>query len=64
MESRYAPREVEKVVAATFTYAPRQLRWLADTSKATGMSKAQVLRRAIDAAIRGEVATFEKTEAA
>lgn len=64
MDQRYAPREIEKVVAATFTFAPRQLRWLADTSKATGKSKAQILRTVIDAAIRGEVAKVEDEVAA
>ena len=64
MDIRYAPREIEKVVAATFTFAPRQLRWLADTSKATGLSKAQILRRCMDAAIRREVANFDEERAA
>lgn len=64
MDTKYAPREVEKVVAATFTFAPRQLRWIADMSKRTGLSKAQILRLAIDAAIRGETAVYDETEAA
>ncbi len=56
MNITYAPQEKEKVVMGTFTFAPRQLRWLRDMNEATGYSKAHILRTVIDAAIRGEVA--------
>mgnify|MGYP002738667568 CR=1 FL=1 len=64
METRYAPREIEKVVAKMFTFAPRQLRWLEDMSAKTGLSRSQILRIAIDAAIRGEIADVESERAA
>ncbi len=56
MKFTYAPQEKEKVVMGTFTFAPRQLRWLRDVSESTGLSKGSILRTVIDAAIRGEVA--------
>lgn len=56
MNTIYAPQEKEKVSNATFTFAPRQLRWLRDVSESTGLSKGSILRTVIDAAIRGEVA--------
>lgn len=56
MDTRYAPRELEKKVSKMFTFAPRQLRWLADKSVETGASRSEILRISLDAAIRGEVA--------
>ncbi len=64
MNTTYAPQEKEKVVTATYTFAPRHLRWLNDVSAATGLSKAHVLRIVIDAAIRSEVAVIESERAA
>lgn len=64
MDIRYAPREVEKTVSKMFTFAPRQLRWLEDMSAKTGLSRSQILRIAIDAAISGEVAKIESEKAA
>lgn len=64
MDTRYAPREVEKKQAATFLYAPRHLRWLSDTKRATGLSKGRILWIVLDAAIRGEVARFDTEEVA
>lgn len=55
MEQRYAPREIEKKVPATFTFAPRHLRWLTDMSVRLGWSKAEVLRVLMDKAIGGDV---------
>lgn len=64
MDKRYAPREIEKKVPATFHFAPRHLRWLTDTSVRLNWSKAEVLRVLMDKAVSGDVQVDDKERAA